>query len=216
VKQQGNANSCVAHALGLAYETEQRRQNNVEYDSSEQQLYYDARIKGSLFPKDIGCYPRDALSIALNNGIAPEKLCAYNSNNINNTPDAYANAFKPFFKIKSYHKILNINAVREEIARGHPVIFNIPVYQSLFTCPGEIRLPNKNDVVLGYHEMTIIGYDNACVNLDKSTGAFLIQNSWGKSWGFNGKAWLPYDWFSTTLPGTPAPTDFYSIRLPSS
>ncbi len=39
----------------------------------------------------------------------------------------------------------------------------------------------------GAHAMVIIGYDD-----NKDGGAFLIQNSWGSFWGFNGCFWMRY------------------------
>jgi C1A family cysteine protease len=42
-------------------------------------------------------------------------------------------------------------------------------------------------VLDGGHAMVIIGYDDY-----KSGGAFLVQNSWGTSWGENGYFWIRY------------------------
>lgn len=39
----------------------------------------------------------------------------------------------------------------------------------------------------GAHAMVIIGYDDY-----KAGGAFLVQNSWGTSWGYNGYFWIRY------------------------
>lgn len=39
-----------------------------------------------------------------------------------------------------------------------------------------------------YHAMTLAGYDN-------SKGAFLVVNSWGTSWGNNGRIWVDYNFF---------------------
>jgi C1A family cysteine protease len=54
--------------------------------------------------------------------------------------------------------------------------------------------------VLGGHAIDAVGYDdqmkikNANPCGVETTGAFLIRNSWGKSWGDKDYGWLPYDY----------------------
>jgi C1A family cysteine protease len=38
------------------------------------------------------------------------------------------------------------------------------------------------------HAMVAVGYDDA-------RKAFLIQNSWGRSWGSNGRGWFGYEFW---------------------
>ena len=49
----------------------------------------------------------------------------------------------------------------------------------------------KGVSLLGGHANTIIGYDD-------TKAAFLVQNSWGTSWGNKGFYYLPYSVFSST------------------
>ena len=48
--------------------------------------------------------------------------------------------------------------------------------------------------------MVAVGYDDGMVIQNtgpggpKTTGAFLIRNSWGTGWGMSGYGWLPYEY----------------------
>jgi C1A family cysteine protease len=213
VKNQDPESSCVAHAAVLAFEMELRETTGTEFNGSERQLYYDARSVGGFLPDDKGCRSRDALKVLQKQGLTAEKLCPYDPAQMNTPPTALAASFERFFRIKTYHINTGVYAAREEIAGRHPVIFNIPVYPELSSTGIDIKPPQQNEPILGYHEMTLVGYDDTHPNPGGDKGAFFVQNSWGTGWGTNGRAWIPYSWWATTLPGAPAATEFWSVRL---
>jgi C1A family cysteine protease len=51
------------------------------------------------------------------------------------------------------------------------------------------------------HCMLIIGYDDT-LGTPPNQGAFLIQNSFGPTWGQNGRFWMAYSTFSKLSEGT--------------
>ena len=212
VKSQGAANSCVAHAAGLLYEIELRKKG-YDFDVSEGQLYYDGRIESGLFPQDAGMYPRDVLKIMKGKGVIAEKLHSYNVLQLNAVPTALARSFQYFFRIKAYYNTATIEGVKTELADGHALMFDTPVYNTLRTAWQDVNLPPSNSRPSGRHEMTVIAYDDERDNLDGTKGAFLIQNSWDTTWGFRGRSWMPYSWFTTKLPGNMFPIVFYSMRI---
>ena len=65
--------------------------------------------------------------------------------------------------------------------------------------------------MLGGHAMLVIGYDDnlAITNTNNgstTTGALLVRNSWGASWGNHGYGALPYDYVTHQLA-----VDFWSL-----
>jgi C1A family cysteine protease len=56
----------------------------------------------------------------------------------------------------------------------------------------------KGARLLGSHAVPIIGYDDNFTYPGGGQGAFLVQNSWGTSWGNKGFFYMPYSVFSNT------------------
>ncbi|MEM4233018.1 MAG: C1 family peptidase, partial [Thermoplasmata archaeon] len=76
---------------------------------------------------------------------------------------------------------------------------------------GKIPFPTKNERVLGGHAVLAVGYDDRMEIKNpygdaSTTGALMVRNSWGMSWGDEGYGWLPYDYVLKELA-----MDFWSI-----
>jgi C1A family cysteine protease len=86
---------------------------------------------------------------------------------------------------RTFHTNANYarSIVETALAAGHPALLGIGVYPNLDNAtPATAWIaptPADPTRLLGYHELVIMGYDNA--------GAW-VQNSWGTSWGLNGLA----------------------------
>ena len=69
----------------------------------------------------------------------------------------------------------------------------------------EIPFPKPFEKQEGGHAVVAVGYDdkvqieNKGLISNKTKGAFLIRNSWGRSWGDDGYGWLPYDFVLQNL-----------------
>ena len=69
-----------------------------------------------------------------------------------------------------------------------PISVTYPVYQSLYEVSesGLLKLPNKNDDILGYHQMTVVGWTK--------NKEWIVINSWGVNYGLKGMYLIPFDY----------------------
>ena len=96
------------------------------------------------------------------------------------------------YRIKGWTKISDarkIEDVKAQLARGVPVIFDMRPNEQFqqFKGSGVLDFPGGMN---GFgHSMIAIGYDD-------SRNAFRIQNSWARTFGEGGYAWLSYDFWA--------------------
>jgi C1A family cysteine protease len=97
------------------------------------------------------------------------------------------------FRIKSWAAFdaTVIDKVKQQLARGVPVIFGMPGTRKLNALRGDAIL-EEDDVPGEGHAMVAVGYDDA-------KRAFLIQNSAGQSWGSKGLGWVGYDYWKRNV-----------------
>ena len=93
----------------------------------------------------------------------------------------------------------NIDAGNVVVTGGYP---NTWQYVTLSKKSGNLGKPGDSVITFatnnpsGGHNVSIVGYDDeltVTANGITTKGAFLIANSWGRSYGRNGYAWITYD-----------------------
>lgn len=186
IKNQKHVNSCVAHSTSSILEyyeniagRDQRLSTNFIYGIQKSECGYEGQ----------GMYLRDACKIVCKYGDMLEDDCPGN----NEVPKCWDVAEKALanteykdiaqtFKIKSYFSCTSNNAIKKAIMNYGPVLASIHWYDSYE--------PDKNGVLAtdkvgdsGYHAIMIYGWDKI---------GFKCQNSWGKSWGNDGRFTAPY------------------------
>lgn len=106
------------------------------------------------------------------------------------------------------------NAIKQRLANGDVVVTDTEVYSNWYNDYPDDTTGINNQVLFassgtleGGHALAIVGYDDGKTYYDGSstkTGAFLIANSWGSSWGStntvgqHGYLWVAYDYFKTS------------------
>lgn len=95
-----------------------------------------------------------------------------------------AKALQAMGKISAYGWALNIHEAIQWVGTHGPVVLGTNWYASMMTPDKHGHIVPKGRLV-GGHAYLLLGYD------DKKELA-LIQNSWGKPWGLNGRAWISY------------------------
>ena len=94
-------------------------------------------------------------------------------------------------KIKNYYNCQSIEAVKDSLLKGYPVLVGTLIFKSFYEVTKENNLmpmPRINGTSLeemaGGHMMLIVGYDEK---------GFKVLNSWGESFGDNGIFTMPYE-----------------------
>ena len=99
--------------------------------------------------------------------------------------------------------------MKAALSNRQTIAFGFTVYES-FESPevgksGIVPLPNRNEKVLGGHEVLLVGY------LKDETNYGLVRNSWGPGWGMGGYFLMPWAY----LLDANLASDFRTIRRPA-
>ena len=101
------------------------------------------------------------------------------------------------YKIKSYREIkVDKNTIKQYLSEGRLVVFGAKLGDEFMYASGSTVLTTQTSFnytgMHAYHAMVCAGYDDS----KGSNGAFLVVNSWGKSWGDNGYIWVDENFFA--------------------
>ena len=184
---QGGVSSCVAHALAIVVQWHSTRQG----DSNEQ--FSTAYIYGNRMNSTYegeGMYTRDAVDAVKKWGTCEKK---YLPKNIevpdaikyfeDNFDKAFENAYP--FRFTSYVGLGSDENTKISLIKYGPVIMAMNWYSDLWIDKyNVIHTTQERKNICGAHCMVIYGWNK---------DGWLVQNSWGKSWGNNGRCIIPYD-----------------------
>lgn len=187
VKNQGSVGSCVAHAVSELVEYINRWQEGSYTKMSTGYIYgnreYETtKLKG-------GYYTRLAMKVLKNRGICswdsfpynvemPKAETLYLARDKSIDDEAYKNRVSTYFQIK------DDNSAKAMLMDDMPIVCSLR-WDGSVKCDENniVSFPNGSRAK-GGHCVLIVGWNE---------NGWIIQNSWGKSWGNNGRATIPYN-----------------------
>ena len=228
VEDQLTLGACTANAVVGMVEYFQKRAYGIHIEGSRL-FVYKATRKLMLTVGDSGAWLRSAMGALVLFGVPDEKYFPYTFDGANvnpnwdSEPDAFLYSLAHHYSAINYfcHDPLGkkidkkdvLRSVKTYLAAGIPAMFGFfgfPSFEDSDT-PGSIPYPCKSEQAEWGHAVMAVGYDDKKVIVntrsnEKTKGALMIRNSWGRSWGQDGYGWLPYDYILDGLA-----EDFWSI-----
>jgi len=190
IRNQGREGACTGFSLAAVI-NHLNQERDVDLKVSARMLYEMAR-KNDEWPGEEydGSSLRGAIKGWKNMGVCAEQQWPYLVNGgiehltIEAAKDARRNTIGAYYRLRPeiahFHSAINETGAISVSARVHEG-WNNPVN-------GVIK---QSDKMIGGHAFAIVGYNEK---------GFIIQNSWGKSWGDNGTAtWTYEDWIDNVM-----------------
>jgi hypothetical protein len=188
VDNQLSQGSCVAHATQTALEVAFNRAGLPE-DFSRAYLYYFLQEAAGTLGTIDGSYPKDIGSILNKFGCCAEELFPYIESKYGVRPSAELVALgKQKVHSVELSRVLGYKEILRRICAGKPVIVGFGLTNEFFGLKGDWRKHSWLSFmpIVGYHAVCIIGYDLV-------SRRFLVENSWGSSWGDGGFFGMPFE-----------------------
>jgi C1A family cysteine protease len=222
VENQGDIGSCTAHAGMGIVEYYERRAFNRHIEGSRLFLY---KVTRNLMQQegDTGARLRDVMKALALCGVPAEKYWPYNVADFDKEPAAFIYSIADNYEALKYfcHDPLGsdipsetvLESVKKYLVAGIPSMFGFWGFPSFndSDVKGGIPYPCQGESAEWGHAIVAVGYDDQkkIQNLKcnkETTGALLIRNSWGTSWGDKGYGWMPYEYVINKLA-----MDFWSL-----
>lgn len=185
VKNQKSTNSCVAHACSTLVEYFNKLQES-NTNSFSTEFIYGYRPAGYYVGE--GMYLRNALNTLRKRGDCRlEKLPGNNEYaqamaNVEANIDELLEVAFPN-RISTYFRLNSIEEIKTALYKYGPVVVSLP-WGAHTTLNKDKELENSSGEVSGYHCVVLYGWNEK---------GWLMQNSWGVSWGKKGHCIVPFD-----------------------
>jgi len=185
IGNQGNEGSCVAWASAYAVRSILKHaQSGGSYSTSTNifspEYVYNQIKLGSC---SAGSYPTTALNLIKSQGVSTWAVMPYSSTNgCSIQPNSTQKANAANYKISSYSRItISTSNLKAYINSGKAIMVAGPVDNAFMNLKNTVLKTCSGSG--GGHAYAVVGYDDAY-------SAFIVQNSWGTSWGVSGFGYI--------------------------
>lgn len=177
-RNQGSRGTCGAFAAAAIKEYQERLDVGYQNYMSPESIYFYRENK-----ELEGMYGRNVMKILNEHGVAPEPYFPYGSENPEQIPEEAKNSMGDY-KIQQYARVDTIDGAKKALYLSGPLLICLPVYEG--AAPEFWKPKNPGDKQIGGHALAIVGYDQK---------GFIMRNSWGLTWNFDGHIRFPYSDF---------------------
>lgn len=215
IENQGITGSCVANATVSALELLHKK-SKKDINLSRLFLYYNLREQyAHLKDKDTGSYTRDGFKSVSQVGICTEETWKFDVGKVNTKPDDKSYLEAKNHKVQRYERIPTtydddmVHHTKVALAKGYPVLIGMTLGKTFYSISGSLENHNYKGVQwdsIGGHAMNIVGYNN-------TLNGFIVENSWGSSWGDSGFCLISYDVFKKDCKDVWVCTKFKDIEI---
>jgi C1A family cysteine protease len=190
VVNQGSEGSCVAIAVAYARSAEEYYGKGAGFYDPSVNIFSPEDLFNQITTSTrcSGAGLITAMEFLKTNGIDTWASMPYSwTNGCSLMPSGAQTQEASQYRISSYSQIpaADTNAIKAALAANHPLTLNIAI-DNVFYNAGPGFVWTTNGPVIGYHAMTVVGYDD-------SRHAWKFMNSFGTSWGDAGYSWVDYD-----------------------
>lgn len=199
IKNQGNLGSCTGHAGTSAVEWIFRRYLKQAPVLSPLFAYSEELLAQGSFPQDTGSDGVTLCDVLISKGACLDSLYPDSSGQILQ-PTSVQLTDALTRRMGAYHGLSGSVTAHSILADPvpWPVLIGFTVYESFegdqVAETGIMPVPAASEQLLGGHEVLIVGCDlgaSPSMRPSNSLPSFLVQNSWGTSWGIGGFFWMP-------------------------
>ena len=128
-------------------------------------------------------------------GNADWETMPYNDHDLYGWGDEDAWRTAPRYRLQATYDLASTDetmVIKSWLAEGYVLPMAFDAYQYYHLSDDDIISSAEYSSNAANHANTIVGYNDS-ITADGDAGAFLIVNSWGKTWSGNGYWWMTYD-----------------------